>query len=225
MDFDTMLGAVIFIIFVAWSLAFYVSIIPEDKYASEQKAAGLTSEKVTDYLYSYVYSVPVIFESGSDAPGSVLYAENPWYAGNKSTSRVFSGSQSLDCIISGNDIYWQADLSTGKNYFQIRFSDAPGAPNCTGTFSTASAILSIPGALVREKRLSEERLNNMTNTSYEDFRKSEKIAENFRLLVNSGKVSVAYGKSPGSALDVYSERSESTFLWDADPVNLTVMIW
>jgi hypothetical protein len=78
---------------------------------------------------------------------------------------------------------------------------------------------------VREKSLSKPLINNMTNTSYEDLRNLLEITEDFLIVIRSSSMNVTYGKNQTGAEEIFPERYDTVFLWEDEPVNVSISIW
>ena len=217
-----MLGLVIFIIFITWSLSFYIALIPETN-ESEMKAAEITKEKIINYLTSDVFKVPVIFNSGSSGL-TVLHADNLWYSGNKTTTRVFFEGIEQECIISGDTLFWQSDVSAGQNIFEIKFSENNEPQNCSGNFSVVNSTLAVPGVIEISDRVSNYSVQDMLNTSYEEFTQSLRISENFYLSLRSAPLNVTYGNNVSRAENIFPIKYENAF-WDGEPVTIMISVW
>jgi hypothetical protein len=225
MEIDWIVGVLVFLVFTGWAFTYYFAIFEMNKNHSEIES-GLARNAITDYISTGVYEAPVKYNSPSVVSGAVLKAKSLWYNGEKNSTRVFSGGQPLGCRIDGDDIYWQSDLVQGYNVFSISVAAVNGTMNCTGTFGISSYNLTVPWAFEGKNMVSLAKIYNMTNTSYDDFRKLLNIGQNFRVTIEKGSGEMEYGKSiPYGPLDVYSKTSERKIFETSEMANITIAIW
>jgi hypothetical protein len=224
MNIDEIVAIVVFLFFVIWSFSYYFSLF---QFGGEYLAivADLDKDKIIDYLSINVYSVPVVFESANETNDSILLAKSVWYSGNKNTTRVFFGDQSLPCRIEGDDLYWQVDLEPGDNQFTIEFSDANMSLRCNSTFPLSEYNLTIPWSLERKCMISMSKVNGMSNMSYEDFKDHLDIDEDFRIELKTETSNTTYGKSLPSNVDI-KIRTFASLIWETlEGVNITLSVW
>ncbi len=225
MDVDWIVGILVFLIFVGWAFSYYFALF-EEKGDQLGLSAEIEREKITDFLSVDVYESPVKYDSPGSVSDGVLKAKSVWYAGEKNSTRVFSGGDSLPCRVSGDDLYWQADLASGYNYFTIQVADVDEAMNCSGTFGISSSNLTVPWAFERKTMLSLSRINEMEGMDYGVFRDSLGLSEDFRIKVEREAGDIEYGKSiPEGAVNVNSKESQKRVFESSEIVNVTIAVW
>ncbi len=222
MDIDWVLAITVFMFFVVWSFAFYFSLFLFDE-GYTGVAADVAMESLMDSIETSSYSVPVTYDSASQEDDAVLMAGFVWYGGNRSTTRVRRGGESLDCRVIGNDTYWLANLSSGENHFRIEFAYS-NYTGCNGSFSVATSYRTIPGALERKVMLSLPGVYEMNSTPYDEFRESMGMENDFMVEIG-GSSPVVYGKTPPSARDVYARNFVRTIFETMEEVNVTFTVW
>ncbi len=225
MEIDFIVGILVFLVFVGWAFSYYIMIFGDAENRFEI-AAETEAGKITDFLSVDVYEIPVRYDSPSPASGGVMRAESVWYHGEKNTTRVFSGSTRLPCRISGNTLYWQADLSAGENYFRILVANMNETMNCTGSFPVSSSNLTIPWALERREMLSLSRVSEMTDMDYEAFRSAAGLNEDFRVEIETAEGETVYGKSiPSGGVDVVVKKFRMPVFETFGSANITIAVW
>lgn len=225
MDVDWIVGIFVFMFFVAWGFSYYFMIF-EDSTTTLEAWAQSERAKVMDYISVDVYEAPVIYESPGAVSGAVLRADSVWYSGEKNATRVFSGSSRLPCIISGDSIYWQADVASGSNGFRLQTAGINSTMNCTGSFSTASSNLTIPWAFEKSAMVSLARIGSMASMGYDSFRGLIGMNEDFSMKIERGGNETVYGKSrPQGPVDVDSREFRRTVMETGEAVNITVAVW
>ena len=225
MDVDWIVGIMVFLVFVGWAFSYYFALFEEEG-SQFGFVAEIEREKIMDFLSADVYEAPVKYDSPDVVNNGVLKAKSVWYSGEKNSTRVFSGDQSLPCRVSGDDLYWEADLASGSNYFRIQIADVNETMNCTGTFGISSFNLTIPWAFEKRTVLSLTKMNEMENTEYEAFRGSLGLNEDFRIKAEKSGGDTEYGKSiPEGAVNVNSKESRNLAFETSEIVNVTIAIW
>ena len=125
MRIDWIISVVIFLMFVTWSFAHY-SLLGSSQTVSRSDAALTAAEKISDYMPAELLMIPANITSGADASGVTVWAYMNWTSDQKNSTAVvlnrLSGS-SLNCNATGLNLYWEADLTTGDNYFFIKSID------------------------------------------------------------------------------------------------------
>lgn len=225
MEIDSIIGIFVFLVFVAWAFSYYFALFEEE---GDQLGlvAEIEREKITDFLSVNVYESPVKYDSPNDVNNGVLKAKSVWYSGEKSSTRIFSGEQSLPCRISGDDLYWEADITSGSNYFRIQIADVNETMNCSGTFGISDSNLTIPWAFEKKTTLSLTRINEMESTDYDEFRDSLGINEDFRIKVGRETEDIEYGRSiPEGAINVNSKEFQNRLFETSEMVNVTIAVW
>jgi len=223
MDIDWIVAIMVFLIFTGWAFSYYFTLFPESEVFLES-VADIDRDKIVDFLSTSVYTVPVKLNS-SGKNNSVLNASAVWYYGARNSTKVFRDGFSLPCRIVGDNLYWLANLSSGENYFHIEFSEIETPLNCDSGFSLENVTKTIPWMLERRELVSLSKINNMTNTSYEDFKKSLGIEEELSISLEWDGVSESYGKSLPENRDVYARTYEGVLWEDSKSVNVTIRVW
>jgi len=226
MDIDWVVGIMIFILFTGWSFAYYSGLFGGE---GEDPSGTLAMErdKIINSFSVYAYRAHVIYESRDPENDSVLKAKSVWYHGEKNSTRVYSsGGTLVPCRISGDDLYWEADVSTGENGFTIQIADVNESRNCTASFSVSSSNLTYPWAFEKRSMVSLHLVNEMALSEYDYFRSLHDINQDFRVTLEYGGNSTVYGKSPPSGpVDIISWEREMKVIESQDMANITVAVW
>jgi hypothetical protein len=221
MNIDWIIAIGLFIIFVAWSFAFYLgffSLTPDMMGGVE----GI-SNKVVGFLDIDVYDNPVVYDSVSNI-SAVMYADFSWPNYAKNSTKVFSDNQSLPCRMSGSRIYWQADLDAGKNRFDIRYHTENVTLECDSSFSIVNATQTIPWVSRNSKAVSNSKINQMLATDFKTFSARLGISQDFRVEVDKNGITTPYGKLPPLGYDVYVKETQG-LTEDREQVKIRVMTW
>ncbi|MEE9323208.1 MAG: hypothetical protein V3U72_01560 [Candidatus Aenigmarchaeota archaeon] len=227
MDIDWIVGIFVFIIFVGWSFSFYLTLFEKSENQFEI-AARMERGKIMDFLLVDVYEVPVKCDSPGAVNNGILNTSSIWYHGEKNSTKVFSGSELLPCRISGDNLYWQANLTNGFNYFRIQIADVNETMNCSGTFGISASNLTIPWVFERNTMISLTKINEMNNMNYDVFRDSLGLNEDFMIKVDmpGGDTDIDYGKSiPSGPLNVNSKEMGREIFETLEIANITVAVW
>jgi hypothetical protein len=223
MDIDWIVAIMVFLIFVGWSFSYYITLFPEGR-GFLKTAADTDKERIIDFLSTDVYSVPVKVDSGGGS-NIVLKAKGVWYYGAKNSTRVVKDSVSLQCRIVGDDLYWLANLSSGWNYFHIEFSEIDSGLECDSSFSLVNVTQTVPWTLEKREMISLSRINEMTNSSYEDFKVEVGVEEDFSVSLEWEGTKETYGKSLPVASDVYVRTYEGLVWENSKGINVSIRIW
>lgn len=225
MDVDWIVGIFVFMVFTGWAFSYYVAIFQESgsQFGVVAEAGQMS---VMDSVSANVYEAPVRYYSDGPVADGVLKAKSVWYSGEKNSTMVFSGDALLPCRIDGDDLYWQADLADGYNYFTIATADVNTTMNCTATFAITQSNLTTPWAFEKRRMVSLTRINGMANTGYDGFRSSLGMNQNFRFSMESAGGEIAYGKSiPSGPVNVNSKKTEWKIYETQEKANITVAVW
>ncbi len=223
MDIDWVVAIMVFIIFVGWSFSYYFTLFPESG-GIPGSVVDADKERIIGFLSTDVYRVPVKVDSGGEN-NIVLNASGVWYQGEKNSTRVVKDAVSLACRIIGDDLYWLSNLSSGSNYFHIEFSGIDTSLNCDSTFSLENSTQVVPWALERKEMISLSRINNMTNTSYEDLKGDLGVEEDFNVYLEWGGTEETYGKTTPRGRDVHARKLESVIWENSEDINVSIRIW
>jgi len=225
MDIDWVVGIFVFLVFTCWAFSYYFALFQENADQFET-AADIGQNKLMDFISADVYEMPVKYYSYGSVSGGILKAKSVWYSGGKNSTMVFSGDSPLPCRIDGDDLYWQADLSDGFNYFNIMTADINTTLNCTATFAISSFNLTIPWALEEKSMVSLTRINGMINTSYSELRGSLGMNQNFRFVLERPGGQTNYGNSlPLGPVNIRSKKTEWKIYETGEEANITVFVW
>jgi hypothetical protein len=225
MDVDSIVGIFVFLVFVTWGFSYYFMLFEESENIFGV-VAGIERDKIIEYMSSDVFEIPVMYNSPDDVNNGVLKAKSIWYHGERNATNVFSGGQSLPCRVSGDDLYWESDLTTGPNYFKIQIADLEKPMNCSGTFSISSFNLTEPWVFENKKMISLTKINDMMNMSYDDFKEAISVNEDFKIKIERAGGDIEYGKSiPEGPANVVSKQMERKIFETSEIVNITVAVW
>jgi hypothetical protein len=225
MDIDWVISVFVFIVFISWALSYYFAIFQEN--ASQFETAAEAGQKnIMDFVSTDAYEAPVRYYSNGPVTNGVLKAKSVWYSGEKNSTMVFAGGSPLPCRIDGDDLYWQADLSAGYNYFTITTADVNTTMNCTASFAISSFNLTVPGVLEKKTMISLTKINGMANMSYAESKVLLGANQNFRLKLETAGGETVYGKSiPSGPVNVNSKKTEWKIYETHENANITVAVW
>lgn len=222
MDIDWVLAVTVFLFFVIWSFAFYISIFQFDQDYLEI-AGDITRNVVMGSLSIDSFSVPVIYDSGGDTNNSVLHSGFIWYEGNQTSTKAWKGNQSLQCRIIGNNTYWLTNLTAGENYFRIEFAESDSI-GCNDVFSVAGSVQTTPGAMERKAMLSQSKIDSMNSTTYSVYKQSLGLEGDFGVEID-GTSPIVYGKTPPMVADVFAQTFQRVIFETGEEVNVTFIVW
>ncbi len=225
MEVDWIIGVFVFIIVIGWAFAYYFAVF-QGEGGQFEASAKLDQEKILDYVSAEAYEMPVRLYSEGPASGAVLLAKSFWYSGTKNSTFVSGGAARLPCRIEGDDLFWQADLSGGYDYFTISTADANMSMNCSGSFPVSSYNLTIPWTAAKKSTISLAKVGGMMNASYEEFRRSLGLNRNFRFVMETGGSETVYGKRiPSGPANVRSTKNERALYEIGGKANITIAVW
>lgn len=225
MDIDWIVGIFVFIFFVIWAFSFYTALFREGD-SQFGVLADVEREKIMGYTEVDVYEAPVRYVSPGDVTDGIFRAGSVWYSGERNSTRVFSGNDQLPCRISGDELFWQANVTSGTNVFTIRTAEVNSTMNCSGTFSISSYNTTVPWVFEEMSMISLQRLGEMENMSYEDFRSLAGLNEDFSMSVVSPSLGLELGRSiPYGPVDVNSREYRRTVYENSEVANVTISIW
>ncbi|MCK4714749.1 MAG: hypothetical protein KAT35_04185 [Candidatus Aenigmarchaeota archaeon] len=218
MNMDWAVAIGVFMMFVVWSFVYYAGFFSPvtDVTAGMDAAAG----KVIGYLETTEYRMPVRYDSPAAGQG-VLFAEvavPPKMGGGVG---VFSGESRLDMLSSGR-IYWEADLASGENSFEIAYSVADTGW-CGDSLDTAGANQTYPLSAVRTDKVSQATLSGLAGKDYQAFRESLGIQNDVRIEW-SGDAQGRYGPETPINTDVHV-REFTRPLVESGLVEIRVLMW
>ena len=224
MDIDWIAAIALFLIFVSWSLSYYIDIFQAQE--SEISPADSDARRIIELLSAKTYNVPVEYTADSPVSGAVFEAKSLWYHGEKNSTRVFYRGVQIPCIIEGESLYWQADISAGENYFEIKTADANSTLNCSGAFTISAPILAVPWAFEEGVMLSMPKILEMSSMNYEDFASQAKVAHDFKISIKTQSENITYGKSmPAGPKNIYSKAYSLRVFETSENANVTILLW
>ena len=230
MNLDWIVAIFIFLFFTAWSLSYYFQQYPSKTPMNLEAAAEDIEEKIINYLSVDYREMPVRFNSSGAFSDAVLYFSYDWPY-NKNTTRVVTDKttmSSLDCRYIGNTLYWTTDLSDGFNYFWIVMFDIDNTPlNCNGTFDTTSANQTIPWVEEKDTILLMDKINEMTNMSYDSFKSVISANRNFRIKMNISGTIIEYGSKKPKISDIYLREKTKKVYTDTGvkKADIKIFVW
>ena len=225
---DWVIALFVFLIFLAWSFQFYATLFRAKSVPLDTVAIGV-NDIIIGNITSRVYDYPVAYASPLTQPDGVMHAYHYWTSdGELNSTTVFdNSSNSVSCSITGNTIYWSADVVAGQNNFTIRVSNRTAASkNCTGTFSTANSNLTLPGSGDLKVMASQAAINSMAATSYGQLKANLGINRDFRLMLEvEGGSTTNYGSVPPNSSNVFSGERWFKVEETNGKVAITTLVW
>ncbi len=224
MRIDWIVAIGVFLVFIGAGFQYYSNLF-QSRAQPMELVVGDISDRVTDFLKTDVYEVPIKVNSPV-AKSDVLYFDYTWPSeGAKNSTKILQDSASKDCIISGSTLYFQTDLNVGENFFTMRYSDKNVSMNCSGTFGTGNSNQTIPWAGVKRNMISQSNIDEMNATDYTTFKNNQGINRDFRVNVNvSGSVNY-YGLNPPSATNVYVRETRWALEETDEEVIIRILSW
>ncbi len=225
MKVDWIITMALFLAFVAWSFSFYMSLFTE-KASPLEEAVDIIRDKIMDFLMIDSYRVPIRYNSTNETTNSILYFNFTWPAGTKSSARIFQDGTLLYCRVENDSIYWKADLTNlTYNYFEMRFSNTSTGCSSGEIFIIENELQAIPWAMEKKKLVSQSKINEMTNASYNDFKNNLSITRDLRVEINVSGTETIYGKTLPLIRDVYVKETESELEDTGETVTVRVLVW
>ncbi|MFQ5647814.1 MAG: hypothetical protein ACE5FW_01125 [Candidatus Aenigmatarchaeota archaeon] len=221
---DWILGIAIFVTFAAFGLVYYVNFLPE-RAELLQDATGLIADRVMDSILVDMYEVPLTYDSVAPEAGAALYLDFTWTSGTKNSTVVLTDSTELPCAISGDRLYWLADLNAGTNTFKMRVSSQSVPLRCTDSFPLAGAHQVIPFSQEAERLVSQARIDQMVQTDYGEFKAGQGINRDFRITLNASGNITRYGATPLNATNIYVREKWKRIEETGGPVNIFIQVW
>ncbi|GEM_PF-800815 len=220
---DWAVGIGVFLIFVAISFSYYSSVFPPGDGTLED-ASLYAADQILDEIKVDVYDVPVVFDSPSSASDQVLYFNYTWPYG-KNTTMVYSGGTSLPCYISGDTVYWEADLSAGRNHFMMRYSNQSVPMRCTSSLSISQINKTAPWAEEHHRMFSQSQITAMSGTPYGTFSDRLNLNMDFRIYINESGTVTEYGIIPPNSTSVRVLRRWGTMEDTGNDVEVRILVW
>ncbi len=218
-EIDGIVAVAIFLLFIAWSFTYYSNIGSGSDTAVISESVNA---KIIGYLKPEGYRVLLKYPASSPKSGAVLYFDYMWEFG-KETTMVYKGSSQLPCQISGNTVYFQADLTAGNNYFLMTYSNETGT-GCSSTISLAD--IDRTSVLLKEKEsiVSEKKINEMKAMGYEEFKKHIGANNDFRVELSRGGSTETLGKALPKG-SIYSAKTISRVRETGQDIEIRTFIW
>ena len=209
----------IFLAFVVWSFTFYLGFFPSAPGVEEGLDA--VSGNAMKGLEVMGYAMPVE-HSASQAGQAVLFAEPGIPAGMEPGAGVFSGGSRLDCMLSGDKLYWEADLQAGLNPFEIVYSEVDTGW-CGDALDTADANQTYPLAAVGSAMVSVSGLSALQAMDYQDYRQSLGVQNELRIEWSGDSEGSLGPPAPGNR-DVFV-REFSRQILEGGSVDIRILMW
>jgi hypothetical protein len=230
MRIDWAIAAVTFLMFLSWAFSYY-TYFQQAVSVPQGQAAMRAGDAVSSYMMMKTLSMPANITLGYSAPGSVVWAYVNWTGNFRNSTRVTlsrGSTDSLDCMISGSHLYWEADLSAGKNTFFIEQADMDAPVNCSASLpqplgNETTAWATEPGhAFSRERNAA---VCALMNSDYAAAKDAIGIGYDFRMEVSDGGAPYYCGlPNVPQGRDVFSFPYSGS-LWEGGVVNITVVLW
>ncbi|UCD03101.1 MAG: hypothetical protein JSV63_00485 [Candidatus Aenigmatarchaeota archaeon] len=230
MRIDWIISVVIFLMFVTWGFAHY-SLLGSSQTVSRSDTALSAAEKISDYMSAELLITPVNITSDADANGVTVWTYMDWTAGQRNSTLVvldrLSGT-SLDCSTTDQKLYWEANLTTGDNYFFIKNIDWEVPINCNQSITIGDDNqTSMWGTESLEIFSSDKNSQICTqiNQSYQTVKRTIGVTFDFNVLVEQGGLEYECGTIvPASGRDVFVFPFSGS-LWEGGDVNISVRLW
>ena len=220
MNMDWAVALAVFVMVVGWSFVYYTGFFTERTDIAE--GLGSLADRVAGSLEAAEYSIPVRYDSPEAGEG-VLYADLLLDGVDEGQVRVMDSGSELECMLSGNRLYWRAGLEEGDNDFEITYADVD-VNGCGDSIDTAGANQTFPLSAVRSMKLSQARLQEMQATGYQKFRESLGIRNGIRIEW-SGGLQGSYGPEAPGNRDVFVRELSRPILEFPGTVDLRVLAW
>lgn len=230
MRIDWVIAAVTFLMFLSWAFAYYNFSVfggAQERAASALRAA----DEVYYYMTVPTATLPANITMDYPAPGSVVWAYVNWTAESRNSTRVTLSrgpGQGLGCMVSGNNLYWEADLSAGDNVFFIGYADMETPMNCSASLSQPAGNQTTPWAAEPGRAFSRERnaaLCAYMNTDPAAAREEMGITYYFRAEVSDGGAAYYCGTQDVPRGSEVFSFPYTGILWEGGYANVTVLLW
>jgi hypothetical protein len=230
MRVDWVIAVVTFVVFVGWSFSYY-SLYSEGKTVPRFQAALVDGGRVVDYMLVGMRSMPTGFTAGDDTENVTLWAYMNWSSSEKNSTRVVTqqlSNQSLPCMISGDKLYWNDNVSSGENFYFIEQAPVDIALNCDAQLAPIEDNQTALWAAETRSFFSDARNSQICaqmNTSYDAVKAETGAAFDFSVTIESGGSPLSCGPAvPGGGREVYVFPATGKS-WEGGDVNVTVRLW
>ncbi len=224
-NIDWVVAISLFIIFVTWAFGYFSSLAAVK--SDELKGIiDVINNKIMDYITAEEVTVPISHYALIGTEDTVLFFQYNWTFG-KNTTRIFSDSGvEKDCTIINNTVYFRTSLVSNDNFFTMVYhNEELPEPKCSGTFflgvNESSSLL----IEERSRLVSQERINNMTNTSFSAFRDVLNVRRDFRIEIEKASGNVTFGPSQPLTSNVFVKETISGLLETKEGVKIRVLLW
>ncbi|RLI95892.1 MAG: hypothetical protein DRO99_05245 [Candidatus Aenigmatarchaeota archaeon] len=222
---DGIIGIMIFLVFTSWSMVYFFNTFVTEKEYPMTEVADDISDKIIDYVTIDSYEIPVSITVENASTDNVFYFDYSWPSeGAKNSTMVYKSGTEQECLISGSRLYWQSDLDPGQNHFTVTYSDKNVTLVCDDSIQTSNINQTIPWAAVKENVVSQDRINDMTSSSYGSIQRSLGIERDFRVVFNVSGTLTEYGKLTPNSTDVFV-KSTYHAMESGDRVDIRIMVW
>ncbi len=221
MEIDWIIAIGLFLILVAWSFVYYMGFfaITPDLGAGVQGISG----KVMNYLEIEAYDTPITYDSTENGT-RVLYTDFTWPDYSSNSTKIFSGNQSLPCMIFGNRVYWQADVGIGENKFVMRYHTQNTTLNCDSSFPLVNTTQVIPWAAEKDTLVSQDRIDQMFATDFRAFAAGLGISQDFRIEIETDSSTTDYGSAVLPGYNIYVKENPG-MTENNEKVTVRVLTW
>jgi hypothetical protein len=230
MRIDWIIAVVIFLMFATWSFSYY-SLISTGEITSRAGSALQAGEKTADYMQIGFSSVPANFTSASDIDNVTMWAYMNWTGNETNSTRVIQkqlSNGSLDCMVYGDRLYWNANLTSGNNFFFIEYAGLETSLNCDQTLVQSDENQTTMWAAEKGRIFSSSRNSQVCsqiNSSYAKMKSEIGITFDFNILIDSaGSVSTCGPPVPITGRDVFVFPVAGR-LWEGGEINMSVRLW
>ena len=224
MEIDWIIAVGLFLVFVTWAFGYYSSLFAVKQEPLKTIAASI-GDRVVDFLSFQVETVPIKYNSLTDEPRKVLYIEHKWPFG-KNTTRLFSdSSEELTCYIENSTMFFEAVLSAGDNFFEMVYKDEGTGLNCNDQFNRENESQATPLVGKRQLLVSQARINQMGNMSYEEFKDGLNIGRDFRVELETMPENITFGLAPPPFTNVFVRETLSMIQDSEEGVKIRVLVW
>jgi len=230
MRIDWVVALIIFLMFAAWAFSYYTQ-LNSGEIVPKAESAFLAGKMISEYMMVPASSTPASFSSASAAQDVTLWVYMNWTADTQNTTRVaaspWSGG-SLPCMISGDRLYWKANLTSGDNRFFIEQALADSPPNCDQAIAETDenqAVLWADEGRSVFTGLKNAQLCATMNDSYRDMKSEIGVNFDFSVLIQESGSEYSCGLPlPRTARDIFVF-PVSGALFDGGQVNVSVRLW
>ncbi len=230
MRVDWVIAVVTFLMLITWAFSYY-SLISAGEMVSRKEPALQAMGKISDYMKVEFSSTPANITVPSGADNITVWAYMNWTGVGMNSARVvksrFSNS-SLPCNITGDRIYWKANLTSGNNYFFVENVESDEGLNCNQEIAPVDNNQSSLWATEVQSIFSSTKISHvcgLINQSYESVRNDIGVTFDFNVLVEMQESSYTCGLPvPVSAREVFVLPVTGE-MWEGGSVNLSVRLW